>query len=402
MRYRLTRGPQYNLAQVMTPPRLAKRVVEFLSGNGDSWLELGSGNGRIAQACLAARSPQEYFGIEVDQGLLKASPVDPRARFEHGDVLVPADITSLLGDRLFSHVVGNPPYGMKALGEECQRRFAELCPGIPQTMDWVQLDLYFVLESLARLRRPGEAAFIVGAPIAEDSRLLAFRKALVSRASEVECFELPPDVFEGKAEVQSYLLVVRFGESELRKVRLGRMAGDDLAIIDERWVEPRQAENRLDFGFHEFELLNQSLCREPGCKTLSELGASIVRGSRTRSQFDGLGIDFFHTSDFPREGSEVGFHLDRDHGFQVATVGDILLPRVGTRCLDRQALVTKGRRHYTEAVYRLRVPKQTHSEVVNWIFSDKGAKWRQAAAKGSCAKHITVASLMSMPVPATI
>jgi hypothetical protein len=171
MRYRLTSSPKASRAQVMTPPRLARRLVEFFSGSDGEWLELGSGSGRIARACLEARSPREYVGIEVDARLLRASPVAASTRFARGDVTTPEEVESLLGDRLFSRTVGNPPYGMQALGADSQRRLAELCPGLLQIANWVQLDLYFVLESLARLSRPGEAAFIVGAPIAEDVRL---------------------------------------------------------------------------------------------------------------------------------------------------------------------------------------------------------------------------------------
>ncbi len=382
----------------MTPPHLANKLVETLSGNGDSWLELGSGNGRIAKACLDLRGPQTYVGVELDEKLLRDSPSDARARFLSGDVLSPAGLSALLGDQRFSRVTGNPPYGMQTLGEDSRKRLAELCPGLPQIAGWIQLDLYFMLESLARLSKPGEAAFIVGAPIAEDARLASFRRALVAAASEIECFELPRDAFDTKAEVQSFLLVMRFGTTRLKRVRVGKMAGSSLDVVAERWVSPAQAARRLDFGFHEFEAFTTALASTPGCATLRELGATVIRGSRTRAQFDTLGIECFHTSDFPSEGTEVRFGIDRDHGFQVAARNDILLPRVGTRCLDRQALVADGQRHYTEAVYRLRVPKRSHTRVVDWVLSETGAKWRQAAATGSCAKHVTVTSLMDMPV----
>lgn len=398
MRYRLTRSIQKRRAQVMTPPYLAIKLMESLSGNGDSWLELGSGNGRIAQACLDLRSPLAYVGVELDDRLLRASPIDSRARFVSGDVLSPTKLNTLLGDQRFSRVTGNPPYGMQTLGLESQKRLADLCPGLPQVAGWVQLDLYFMLESLARLSKPGEAAFIVGAPIAEDARLISFRRALVSAASEIECYELPRDAFDNKAEVQSFLLILRFGATQLKRIRVGKIAGLNLEVVEQRWITPAQAARRLDFGFHEFEAFTKELSRTPGCTTLRELGASVVRGSRTRTQFDALGIECFHTSDFPAEGTEVRFSVDRDHGFQVASRNDILLPRVGTRCLDRQALVADGQRHYTEAVYRLRVSKRSHTRVVDWVLSEIGAKWRQAAASGSCAKHVTVASLMDMPV----
>ncbi len=402
MRYRLTRSNKTRRAQVLTPPTLARRLVGLLSGQGDAWLELGSGNGRIAQACLDLCSPSSYVGIELDQQLLRSSPSDARATFVEGDVLSPSGLANLLGDQLFSRATGNPPYGMQALSRDAQARIADLCPGIPQIVDWVQLDLYFILESLARLKRPGEAAFIVGAPIAEDGRLEAFRQALMFTASEVECYELPVDAFDKKAEVQSFLLVARFGATRLKKVRLGKMAGEDLTVVAERWIEPEQAVQRLDFAFHEFKALSAALFSQSGCRTLEELGATVVRGSRTRAQFDELGIESFHTSDFPHQGTEVCFAPGPDHGFQSATASDILLPRVGTRVMDRQALVIKGRRHYTEAVYRLRVPARHHAQVADWVLSEAGTNWRQAAAKGSCAKHITVASLMEMPVPARL
>lgn len=402
MRYRLTRSTKTKLAQVLTPPQLARRVVGMLSGHGDSWLELGAGNGRIAEVCLDMCSPSSYVGVELDKQLLSNCPMDDRASFLHGDVLSPTRLSTLLGDQQFSKTIGNPPYGMQALNLDCQGRIAELCPGIPQIADWVQLDLYFMLESLARLKRPGEAAFIVGASIAEDSRLKAFRQILMQAASEVECFELPLDVFGKQAEVQSFLLVARFGSSTLKSVRLGRMTGEDLEVVAERYVSPELAVQRLDLAFHEFQELNASLRSRSGFRSLDELGVTVIRGSRTRAQFDALGIRCFHTSDFPHEGAEVRFGQGRDYGFQTAAANDILLPRVGTRCMDRHALVVKGLRHYTEAVYRLRVPARHHQKVTDWVLSDAGTTWRLAAAKGSCAKHITVATLLEMPVPARV
>jgi len=399
MRYRLNQSTKTKLAQVLTPPLLARRVVEMLSGHADSWLELGAGNGRIAEVCLSMRNPNSYVGVELDKRLLSNCPIDDRASFLHGDVLSPNRLSALLGDQQFSKTIGNPPYGMQALSLDCQRRIAELCPGIPQIADWIQLDLYFMLESLARLKRPGEAAFIVGASIAEDSRLIAFRQILMQSASEVECFELPLNVFDKQAEVQSFLLIARFGSSTLKRVRLGRMAGESMDIVAERYVKPELAAQRLDLAFHEFQELNASLRLKPGFQPIEELGVTVIRGSRTRAQFDTLGIKCFHTSDFPHEGAEVRFGQGRDYGFQTAAANDILLPRVGTRCMDRHALVVKGLRHYTEAVYRLRVPARHLPMVADWVLSDAGTTWRLAAAKGSCAKHITVATLLKMPVP---
>lgn len=399
MRYRLTRSTRTQRGQVMTPPRLAQRLVDFLPGDSESWLELGSGSGQIARACLDTKRPATFVGVELDADLHRHSPRHAHARFIRADVLAPDQLADQLGPQLYSRVTGNPPFGMQAMSRSAQQRMAQLCPGIPQVLDWVQLDLYFVLESLARLRKPGEAAFIVGAPIAQDARLTAFREALLACASEVECYELPNDVFEMKAEVQSFLLVARFGSARLTNAVVGRLGGPELRLRAQRRVPIQKARQRLDLGFYEFEELSARLRQRVGATRLGDLGASIVRGSRARQHFDHLGVPHFHTTDFPAHCSEVRFSRDKDHGFQYATIDDILLPRVGTRCLGKHALVLQGRRHYTEAVYRLRVPSRHHARVVDWILSDTCAHWRQAAAKGSCAKHLTVATLLGMPVP---
>ncbi|UUZ74587.1 N-6 DNA methylase [Polaromonas sp. P1(28)-13] len=240
----------------------------MLTGTGEKWLELGSGTGRIADACIAARSPLLYVGVELDQRLLRQTSQHAEAVFMQGDALDPQALHALLGDQLFDRVTANPPYGIAALAVETQARLAALCPGIEQVKNWVQLDLFFILESLARLRRPGEAAFIIAAPMAEDARLMAFRRALVGAASEVECYELPATVFDNKAEVQSYMLIARFGQTRCKEVTVGRIAGPDLAVLERRLINLDAAVERLDIAFHEFTELDETLRRQAGSSTL--------------------------------------------------------------------------------------------------------------------------------------
>lgn len=399
MRYRLTKSPRKLRGQVLTPPNLASCLVSHLTPGQGSWLELGVGTGHIAEACVAARDPQSYLGIEIDPKLAMLAPTSAPVRIAIADVLSPGSLARTVGDDLFDRTIGNPPFGMHSLDEPCRDRIQALCPGLELSVNWVPLDLYFLLESLARVKKGGEAAFIVASPIAEDMRLRAFRKALIETASEVECYELPERAFGWDAQVQSFLLVARFGQRACRAVKLGRLAGLSLEVESQCCVEPAAAIDRLDFGFHEFTAMNQALRDRPNTMSLHELGATIVRGSRTRAQFDELEIESFHTTDLPRASSEVRFNDAMDHGFRFAQAGDILIARVGTRCLDRQAVVLSGRRHYTEAVYRIEVPTKSRKRVASWVTSDAGAQWRRAAATGSCAKHLTVGTLLSMPVP---
>lgn len=401
MRYRVVRSSKVRRGQVLTPPNLAARVARSIRLSGGEWLELGVGSGRLLEASLAVGGPDHYVGVELDRKLASqcVARAHPTVELHMADVLQPDALEAALGERRFRVAMGNPPFGIGEVSQATQARLKELYPQVVQIKDWARLDLYFLLESLSRLERPGEIAFIVAAPIVQDPALAAFRKTLIESASEIECHELPVLTFDYRAEVQSFLLVARFGRTRGARVTLGRLEGPEFALARSRTVSAADAVHRMDIAHHEFQDFSQALASRPGFTTLEGLGARVVRGSRTRNQFEALGIPHFHTSDFPAANGGVAFGGEPLAGFQTAEAGNILVPRVGTRCIDRAAYVAKGSRPITEAVYRVVVPPQARARVFDWMGGDEGKAWRRSAAHGSCAKHLTVAALMTMPVP---
>lgn len=400
MRYRTAKSNKVRRGQVPTPVKLAARLAQSLRSSGGEWLELGVGSGRLLEACLAFRSMDRYVAVELDRAVLAEAENSGLAELHIADVLQPNQLNAVLGDRKFKCVVGNPPFGIGEVSSAAQERLRDLYPEVTQINSWARLDLYFILESLARLKRPGEAAFIVAAPIVQDPALASFRRVLVESASEIECHELPPDTFDKDAEVQSFLLIARFGRTRGAKVTLGRLIGANFERSAARCVSREAAVKRMDLAHHEFWDFTRALEKRSGFTTLQELGASIVRGSRSRHAFEVMGINYFHTSDFPQAGGDVAFSAWSDSSFQVAEPGNILVPRVGTRCIDRAAFVVEGQRAFTEAVFRVVVPKKVRGSVFDWIGGAEGKAWRRSAAQGSCAKHLTVGALMMMPVPA--
>lgn len=400
MRYRATHSTRTRRGQILTPTQLAARLADSVRVHSGDWLELGSGSGRLLEACLASRPLNRYVGVELDHRLAAKCPSAPPVELLREDVLQPQRLQNLLGEQRFSCVLGNPPFGVERLPPVAVERLRSLYPDAQVVNGWARLDLYFMLESLSRLKRPGEAAFIVAAPIVQDPSLASFRQTLIDSATEIECYELPADTFDKRAEVQSFLLIARFAEKQGATVTLGRLSGQAFDISQTRLVNRKSAIQRLDLAHHEFSDFNRALSRHGGLISLTQLGASICRGSRSRREFEAMELEHFHTSDFPHAGGDVSFGRAPHSDFQTATAGHILVPRVGSRCIDRAAIVAKGRRAFTEAVFRIVVPDRSRTSVFDWMSSDVGKEWRRRAAHGSCAKHLTVASLMAMPVPA--
>jgi len=373
-------------------------VVCLMGAQGGNWLELGSGSGRLAEAVSSGATPASYLGVEVEPSIIALSPSLPGFSFVQQDVLAVDELARTLELKQFDHVIGNPPYGIHGFSAEAAARLQKLCPDLEVQGNWAPIDLYFVLESLARLKPSGSAAFIVGADIPCGTQSQRFRKMLLDKASEIECYELPQSAFGGYVEVQAYALIARYGKSRARHVSLGRL-NDQFQITALRRVSPAQAISSMDLSSHEFAEIDAALRQSSQGLTMKDLEVSIIRGSRTRSQFSQLGVAHFHTSDFPRSGMEVSFETAPSPDFQQATVGDILLPRVGTRCLEHKAVVVSGQAPYSESVFRVRMPAKHQERVVRWITSSECSAWRRAAARGACAKHLTVSTLLSMPVP---
>lgn len=398
-RYRMAMEARARLGQVMTPQPLADAVMRLLGSRGGRWLELGSGSGRLAEAVYNRAAPVSYLGIEMDAAMIDMSPDLPGFTYLKQDVLSVTSLAHSLEYQEFDHVIGNPPYGIHGLSDEAKVRIQTLCPELEVQGNWVPIDLYFVLESLSRLKSTGTAAFIVGADIPCGIQNQKFRKMLVEAASEVECYELPPTTFGSSAEVQAYILVVRFGLGRTRHVSLGRL-NSQYEVTSLRQFDRALAVESMNLSDHEFGEMDAALRRSSHGVTMRDLGVSIVRGSRTRTQFSQLGVKHFHTSDFPKSGMEISLECEPVTDYQQATVGDVLLPRVGTRCLGHKAIVVGGQSPYSESVFRVRAPAKHRERVARWITSDEGSNWRLAAAHGACAKHLTVTSLLGMPVPA--
>jgi hypothetical protein len=396
-RYRTVMDIHAKLGQVMTPQPMADALLRLLGSAGGNWLELGSGSGRLAEAVYDGAAPLSYIGVELEAAMIDLCPKLPGFQYVKHNVLAAASLARSLGEQQFDHVIGNPPYGMHDLPPQARKRLLKLCPDLEVQFAWASIDLYFVLESLARLKSTGTGAFIVGTDIPCGVQSRPFRKMLVDQASEIECYELPSTAFGSAVEVHAYMMIVRFGRSRAKHVSLGRV-DEHFEVVSLRRFDRNLAIESMDLSHHEFGEMNEVLRRSSHGVTMRDLGVSIIRGSRTRSQFSQLGIAHFHTSDFPKSGMEISLESESVPDYQQATVGDILLPRVGTRCLEHKAVVVSGQSPYSESVFRIRTPAQHQGRVVRWITSDECTSWRRAAARGACAKHLTVSALLGMPV----
>jgi hypothetical protein len=383
------------LGQFMTPPPIARLLVSKLPLGGSNLLELGAGEGSLIQEAVERLGDIEITAIERDKYLAKRlRQFAPYAKIVAGDVLSKNSQRIIATNGPFDYTVGNPPY---AIASTQQLDLSALnFWKLYQPRKGNRLDAQFLAQSLSSLKSTGSAAFILPLAFFSDEVYIGFREALIQRFSFIRIIELPLNAFVN-AEVAT--VVCHLNGLRTRRCRV-ELASADLNgdIVESMSIPAKVASIRMDYSFHRgMAQLREHVGINP--MRLADLGAEIVRGSTTAAELIRSEKDFLHTTHLPATGIGRFKYLKKtDSSYRVAKVGDIVVPRVGSRCLLRQAIVVQGEIPFTDCVYRVRIPKQNRESVLHSLASPVGEIWRRLHAHGSCAKHITVKDLFTMPI----
>lgn len=395
LRYRMARDRADQLGQVFTPPEIARLLAESVpvpkQGVRDV-LDLGAGAGALARAVLGRHPGANALLVEMDQKLARQLR---RKNLDHVKVVC----ADALGGRWEpalspSLIVSNPAYGYTALEPRILKMLDTSGLAIPHKGEWVRGDAAFLARVWGMANVGTGIGLIVAAPIVRDP---SFEKVRYQLARQMQglCATRLDDATFRNTEVRAFMLSGMRSFARQRRVML-RKADAAGNIIDEMTVSFAGAIRSLDIDFHR-SLERLDLKVNKTIDTLGSIGVSIVRGSRSHQDFVRMGLDAFHTSHF--DASTPTVHLRGAlRGYQNAGRGHILIPRVGSRCLTRQTRVDGGEGLFTESVYRLTVKDKDRGRVWKTLNSTFGAEWRLINAAGSCAKHLTVQTLATMPI----
>jgi type I restriction enzyme M protein len=133
--------------------------------------------------------------------------------------------------------------------------------------------------------------------------------------------------------------------------------------------------------------------------SLGDLDVEIKRGRSSKKVLQEAGIKFFHTSSFSAANPVVKLENVSIPGEVMVEPGDILISRVGKRCIGRVALVESGTMVISDCVYRLRTPVKHREIIWNALASPGGKKWLEAHAHGVCSRCISKKNLLTFPIP---
>lgn len=362
-------------------------------------LDLGAGHGALVKAAKNRWPSSVIHAAELNgQGhaFLRLRFPDVRATRING-LDHELDVRMNLEPGSVDVAVCNPPYLHFKNNSEYHGLFR--AAGLEKCMNLHSLttDVLFLAQNLRLLRHGGELGIIVPDGLLTSKGFLLLREGLLTNHQVFGVIQLPEKIFPN-TEARTHILLVRRGEVTENEIPV-HMADNNGEIVSSITVPSTSLIDRMDFQFwnwkQKYSAVNKSL-------TLNQIGTEIKRGSFTLKQCEKLHLDYFHTTHFSGKTNSTAVMLPTREAVipgVIAVKGDILLARVGKRCIGKVAVISSGNAYITDCVYRIRVPVEFHGAVLSALLSEYGQKWLKAYAHGVCAQVISKIDLLEFGFP---
>lgn len=375
---------------------ISKLLVEqFQTATPQKILDLGCGQGSLLKAALGRWPQSLVHAAEIDrQRHERIQSSFPNIRAIHIDGLdKQLELHLEIDEGTIDVAVCNPPYRrfpatpdfqslLKAAGLDCKYRV-------------LTADLLFLAQNIRLLKPLGELGIILPDGLLTNKDFISLRQVLIDRHEVFGVIQLPDKAFS-HTEARAHILLLRRNgvTASLVPLHKANLNGEIISTVS---VPKSEIVHRMD---HDYWHWRSTMDATKGI-TLAQLEADIRRGQRTRRELENQRLHYVHTSDLPATPGKLlrlPASIPNSVSGLVATPGDILLARVGKRCIGRVALVESGYGLLTDCVYRIRVPEAWRSIVWRAFGSQAGQDWLRAQAHGVCAQVISKGDLRTFAV----
>ncbi|VVP95476.1 hypothetical protein PS914_03534 [Pseudomonas fluorescens] len=278
----------------------------------------------------------------------------------------------------FDFAVSNPPFSWRKLSAydiSVLERF-ELLDVFSGSR--VRSEVLFILQYVRLMADSACVAFILPELIICSAALAKFRSRLLRFCNVFAVAEISSGAFKG-TEAKTYILILKKGEL------VNNFIYTDISGVS---VVKKQADFHL--GLKEVNI---------ECQPLADSDEfSIKRGQFSGKECRLLGLPYYHTSGFSDSAKGVipiplKSTLILGKKVLVATKGDILISRVGSRVVGRAVVVGEGEYLVSDCVFRVRFSSSVNSSIFLKYWMDHCFSRVVSQARGTCAKYITMRDL---------
>ncbi|MDI9257948.1 N-6 DNA methylase [Flavobacterium sedimenticola] len=385
-----------NLAQFYTHDNFSKLLLsKILAKNPKRVLEIGVGGGSLVRAAKKKWKHSDIIGGDIDS--MNVSTL--KEEFPSIKLFVINGLSSHLREDLKLELgsvdvaICNPPYMTIKKSDEYGKILEESLLGCLDSYSQLTSDIIFLAQNLLLLKEGGELGIIVPDGLLTCQRFSIFREKLLSNYKLTGVIELPSKIFK-KTEAKTHILIIRKSVCSSLSLPI-YLANENGTIASKILVKKSALIYRMDYKYHSWKKNSN----QKTSNSLLDLNVDIMRGSRSKKQLESLQINYLHTTDLKNEYCECEFPLHKTIDYlRYAEEGDLLMSRVGKRCIGKLMYVIKGNIPISDCIYRIRIPFEHRAKVISSLNSKIGKEWINAHSHGVCAKVISKRDLLNYQV----
>ena len=359
-------------------------------------IDLGVGHGSLLYAAYNRYNKADFYAADIDKKVIsKISEQLPFVNALHIDGLskgLSKQMKLKIGS--VDIAVCNPPYYRLDKTTELKDLFNKI--GLKNSTKLIKFtsDIVFLAQNLQMLKKGGELGIILPDSAFTGHEFAVLREDLLTNHNIRGIIQLPDKIFK-KTEARTHILLMeKCGQIQKR---IPIYQSDFFGNIGEAVnISTDDLLYRMDHSYYAWKELNKY---SDDIMTLGDLNVAIKRGHKTKKYLQGKNIPFFHTTSFPSD-IKTKINLKNSPVFDDVSTepGDILIARVGKRCIGKVAMVNSGNQVISDCVYRVRAPKKHRSRIFRELISDKGQQWLRIIAHGVCAQVISKRDLLHFPL----
>lgn len=358
-------------------------------------LDLGIGNASLTIAAYKRWSKAKYFATEIENHKVKS--IEKQLSFVkvyNYDSLKPNLSTNLkIKYDSIDVAICNPPYFRIKEKEKYKKLFKDA--GCKEFIELRKLssEIVFFAHNLSLLKPSGELGIIVSDSLITGKEFCLFREILLNKFDLRTIIQLPDNIFN-KTEARTYILILSKSKPNTNFCSLYK--SDTSGVLSDCLKVPRKKlVERMDYQFYDFVLNNNVKTF-----TLSDIGAKIKRGNFSKKELELLQIPFTHSTNFSQFAQTFQFKkaVNKKYSAYKTNPGDILMCRVGKRCVGRIAIIETGSTIISDCVFGITVPEKYRNDVFESLISAKGKAWLKAYSHGVCSQLISKEDLLTFPI----
>lgn len=385
-----------NLAQYYTHDNFSKLLLsKILIKNPQRVLEIGVGGGSLVRAAKKKWKNSDIIGGDIDSKNVHTL----KEEFPNIKLFVINGLSSKLREELKLELgsvdvaICNPPYMTIKKSVELGKILEESLLGNLNDYNQLTSDIIFLAQNLLLLKDGGELGIIVPDGLLTCQRFSTFREKLLTNYKLTGIIELPSKIFK-KTEAKTHILIIKKSVCTSQSLPI-YLANENGSIASKISIKKTDLIYRMDYKYNNWKKKSN----QKRSKSFLNLNIDITRGSCSKKQLDSLEIDFIHTTDLKSQYCEREFSLHKKiDKLRYAEEGDLLMSRVGKRCIGKLMYITKGNIPISDCIYRIRIPFEHRALVISSLNSKIGKEWINAHSHGVCAKVISKSDLLNFQV----